>query len=664
MSCVYRRSALLLFLASFARAGHEFPARPGEEIAPQQLIVKLKQGVSPASIIPAYLPGAVIEPLRHADMYLVYVPSGTSSSASSQLAAHFLVEFTEPNRVRHSTLQSPNDPQVASQWALSAVQAQQAWLLIPDQYLTSALAGNGASRIKVAILDSGIDCTHPDFANSGGISDDAAQGGQILFSASKAPVPTSVSPATCAFQDDYGHGTHVAGIVAAATQNATGIASLGFPLELVAYKVLGKDGSGLDTVIANAIIDAVASGAQIISLSLGAPGYSQTLQLAVNYAWAHNSIVVAAAGNNASRAVFSPPPDPEANLFYPADANFAVGVSATDSNGNLASFSNFGDGISIAAPGVSILSTLPTYTNTLGTQNYGYLSGTSMATPHVSALAGLVSMTTPNASAAAILERIQQSAASTIVNGGWNQNFGYGIINAYNAVSGTLRPASLGSLVGQIVDANANPVNGATIVVNGQSRTTGSSGLYRFVTLAAGSYSVSVTAAGFPTQNLSAVITPGADTKLQVIIGVTYGKFTGAVTDSGSPVAGAVVEALSGGVIVATAFTDINGQYSLWVASGGTYDLSVSAISKTTTTATAQSVAAAATSTVNLTMAKLGIISGAVRNASLQAVSNAQIFLSGASSTWGAVSDANGNYSSIGLPVGPYTMTCSASGLP
>jgi subtilisin family serine protease len=91
------------------------------------------------------------------------------------------------------------------------VQAQQAWLLIPDQYLTSALAGNGTGRIKVAILDTGIDCTHPDFANSGGSSDDAAQGGQIVFSASKAPVPATVSPATCAFQDDYGHGTHVAG---------------------------------------------------------------------------------------------------------------------------------------------------------------------------------------------------------------------------------------------------------------------------------------------------------------------------------------------------------------------------------------------------------------------------------------------------------------------
>jgi hypothetical protein len=89
-------------------------------------------------------------------------------------------------------------------------------------------------------------------------------------------------------------------------------------------------------------------------------------------------------------------------------------------------------------------------------------------------------MTTPNASAAAILERIQQSATSTTVNGAWNQNMGYGIINAFNALSGALRPASLGSLAGQIVDTSANAISAATIVVNGQSIITDDTGLYRF----------------------------------------------------------------------------------------------------------------------------------------------------------------------------------------
>src|SRR5205085_2373954 len=115
---------------------------------------------------------------------------------------------------------------------------------------------------------------------------------------------------------------------------------------------------------------------------------------------------------------------------------------ASDSNNNLASFSNFGNSVDLAAPGVSIYSTMPTYPSALNGLNYGTLSGTSMATPHVSAVAGLVAMTTPNTSAAAILQRMQQTATSSIVGGGWNQSFGFGIVNAFNAVSGTLRAAT------------------------------------------------------------------------------------------------------------------------------------------------------------------------------------------------------------------------------
>src|SRR5713101_2752249 len=129
----FRLAVPFLFLASLSWAGHEFPARPGEEVVPQHLIVKMKRGVSPSSVVPAYIPGAAIEPLRHADLYLVHVPAITSSVVSSQLAAHPLVEFTEPDRVRRTTIQAANDPQLSSQWALQAVQAAQAWGVIPDQ---------------------------------------------------------------------------------------------------------------------------------------------------------------------------------------------------------------------------------------------------------------------------------------------------------------------------------------------------------------------------------------------------------------------------------------------------------------------------------------------------------------------------------------------------
>src|ERR1700704_5052753 len=119
----------------------------------------------------------------------------------------------------------PNDPSYASQWALVNIQALQAWNYLPDQYLTAATAGTG--RVKVAVLDTGADCTHPDFKNLGGTSTDSAQGGQLMFSDSQAIVATTITPPACPWQDDHGHGTHVTGILAAATSNGVGVSGLG-----------------------------------------------------------------------------------------------------------------------------------------------------------------------------------------------------------------------------------------------------------------------------------------------------------------------------------------------------------------------------------------------------------------------------------------------------
>ena len=251
------------------------------------------------------------------------------------------------------------------------------------------------------------------------------------------------------------------------------------------------------------------AGAQVISLSVGGNGYSQTLQTAVNYAWQRNALVVAAAGNFGS-----------SSLFFPAGANHAVGVSATDSANNLAGFSNFGNSVHLAAPGVAILSTAPVYPLLSGWQNYVWASGTSMATPFVSALAGLMAMSTPNTTAQAILQRMEQTANSATAGGGWNQNFGFGIINASSAVTGALRAAVNGAIAGQIINVFGTPVNGAQITINGQTIDTDSTGLYRFGTLPAGNYPMRpVSAAGFATQVLSATVAPGADTSFTVTMG-------------------------------------------------------------------------------------------------------------------------------------------------
>ena len=650
-----RRCAIVLILCLVGgldvRAGKEYPARPGEEVVANELIVRLMPGVTAATLFAKYLPGAQIQAMAHGEVFRIRVPGGLPSGVSARIAADLDVDFVEPNRIRHATVEAPNDPNYPSSWWFPAVQALPAWSLLPGQYLTAATAGTG--RVKVAVLDTGADCTHPDFINAGGTSTDSAQGGQLMFSASQAIVATTIVNPACAWQDDHGHGTHVTGIVAAATSNGIGVSGLGYPVQVIEYKVLDSTGSGSDTDIMKAIEAAADAGAQVVSMSLGGTGYSSTLQTAINYAWQRNTLVVAAAGN-----------DGKSEVFFPAGANHAVGVSATDSGNNLAYFSNFGNAVQLAAPGMGILSTAPSYSGTSqGWLNYVSLSGTSMATPFVSGLAGLVAMATPSATAAAILQRMEQSASSTTTGGGWEQNFGFGIINATGAVAGALRPAANGAITGQIVNTAGSPISGAQITINNQTITTDTTGLYRFATLPAGTYPVTVSASGYATKSLSATVAPGADTSFTVKMGVTYGKFTGTVTDQGLGVAGAIVQALSGGLITAVAVADPSGQYTLWVPGSGTYDVRASQIGRVTTTLTALTLSVGGTTTANLTLPRMGTIAGSVRDGSSNPVANAQILVTGGTFSAAATTDSNGNYSLIGIPAGsPYSATASASG--
>jgi thermitase len=445
--------------------------------------------------------------------------SSTVPQVVENLARNPLVTYVEPNRIRGLSIAAPNDPNYSGyQWALKAVRAVEAWRLLPDRYLTGSTAAG--KRLTVAVLDTGADCTHPDFANAGGASTDSAQGGQLFFEGSRTFVRTAVQEPACVWQDDYGHGTHVAGIIGAATNNGVGIAGLGYPLRLMIYKVLDSRGKGADSSIAAGIMGAADAGADIISLSLGGNGYSQTFQDAVTYAWQRNSLVVAASGNADSN-----------KLFFPSGANHALGVAAVDSNNNKASFSNYGFGVDVAAPGVSILSTVPVYPVKQGVRNYAYYSGTSMAAPYVSALAGLVAMATPGIAADAIAMRIQQSAESS--GNVWDQYLGYGTINAWRAVSGQLRQASVGGLVGQVVNDAGLPVGGAQVSVGPVAFTTDRTGLFRLANLNAGDYTVTTTAYGFQDQTLRTVVPPGADTTLTIRMGVPQGTLTGVVSAGG-----------------------------------------------------------------------------------------------------------------------------------
>jgi thermitase len=304
-------------------------------------------------------------------VFRVKVARGLSlAGAAERLRMRGDVLFVEPNGIYHASA-TPNDPSFGSQWAPRKVQADLAWPMWTPK-----------AQVVVAIVDTGIDYTHPDLTNKVLRSSGTVVGYNAV--GSNAHTGNTADPI-----DDQGHGTHCAGIAAAQIDNSTGVAGISgwngvagstdVSTKLMPVKVLDSTGSGTDATVAAGITWAADHGAKVISLSLGGGG-STTLSNAVSYAWNKGCVVVAAAGNSSSSA-----------LSYPAAYPNVLAVAATDSTDTLASYSNYGSWVNVAAPGSTIYSTLPTYAagGNFGT-NYGYLSGTSMATPNVAGEAALL----------------------------------------------------------------------------------------------------------------------------------------------------------------------------------------------------------------------------------------------------------------------------------
>jgi thermitase len=273
----------------------------------------------------------------------------------------------------------------------------------------------GSPAVKVAVVDSGIDPGQPELA------------GRIVATANFTQVATS--------NDRAGHGTHVAGIIGGSFSGPLGIVGVAPNAQLMNVKVLAVDETGEATGdcadVAQGIIWATQNGANIINMSLGSPTPCQAMELAVEYAWNNGVLVVAAAGNNGTTS-----------LFYPAAFPNVVSVAASDNGGRVAGFSDRGsEWVDIAAPGVGILSTLPTYANGTGETNTGFLSGTSMATPVVSGVAALVwGLEPPSGTAALVRERLFATAHPVR---GTERYWKYGIVNACLAVTNNQGPCGL-----------------------------------------------------------------------------------------------------------------------------------------------------------------------------------------------------------------------------
>ncbi|WNS43792.1 S8 family peptidase [Paenibacillus sp. MMS20-IR301] len=281
---------------------------------------------------------------------------------------------------------TPNDLLFSSyQWNLPAIETGQGWNL-----------SKGSKEVIVAVVDTGVQGNHPDLA------------GRLLTGYNA--ITSGSTP-----DDDVGHGTHVAGIIGALTNNGEGVAGISWYNKILPVKALDNSGAGTTYSVAEGIIWAADHGAKVINLSLGNYADSQFLHDAIKYAYDRDIVIVSASGN-----------DNTERPGYPAAYEEVIAVAATNSTGDRASFSNYGDYIDVAAPGESIASTYPD-------NQYAALSGTSMASPHVAALAGLVRSLNPALTNKEVMELLTANAVD-LGDAGHDKYYGWGQVDIYKTL--------------------------------------------------------------------------------------------------------------------------------------------------------------------------------------------------------------------------------------
>ena len=329
------------------------------------------------------------ETLRLSQTYVVNVPEGRVAEFIGKFLKNPIVDYAEEDNIANA-VETPNDPLFPNQWGLSKIQSPSSWDI-----------SHGLSSVNIAVVDTGVSASHTDL-------------GSKITKAANCTTSSGCVLISSSF-DDNGHGSHVAGIASSATNNLAGVSGTAYDTSLISVKVLDSSGSGYYSWVANGIVWAADNGAKVVNLSLGGTSSSTTLYNAINYAWNKGVVIVAAAGNSNS-----------SQRFYPAYYSNSIATAATDQNDNRASFSSYGSWVDVSAPGVSILST---YNN----GDYAYLSGTSMATPFVSGLAGLLYGANPAWTNSQVRNKIQ-STADTV--SGTGTYWAYGRINACKALGG------------------------------------------------------------------------------------------------------------------------------------------------------------------------------------------------------------------------------------
>jgi len=392
----------------------------GEKYSPHQVLVKFRSELTTQSaddILTAYQAKSY-HLIPKINVYVVHLEEGISvEDTLSALRNNPDVAYAGPDYKLHLCT-TPNDQLFRYQYALSNPGGQ---LLIPGSPTAKPQADikatgawdyvKGDPNTLIAVLDTGIDYTHPDLASK--VID---HGRDFVNDDDDA-------------YDDAWHGTHVAGIIAAATNNSEGIAGVAWNCRLLAGKIISASGEGDYSDLIEALIwaaDYTNGNAKVgvINMSIGGPEPDDFLEEALRYAYNKGIVLIAAAGNEASQGI-----------SYPAAYDsYCLAVGATDYNDKVASFSNYGPELDVAAPGVGIISTIPLAQTDPGYLPYAYANGTSMATPHVAGLAALIKSAKPWLGASDIMKLIKYSP-DDVEAAGFDDYTGYGRINAKRALA-------------------------------------------------------------------------------------------------------------------------------------------------------------------------------------------------------------------------------------
>lgn len=389
------RIRLLAFAVAMLCPGSLAAEVPGPALAATQahdrLIIHAKTGVSDERIAQVLLERdiAVLKVLQPLRSRVIAVRPDRLSAIAEELRRTEVFSVIEPDYV--ASIAGPDDPLYGDQWGVARISAPLAW---------SLTTGDG---VIVAVIDTGVDATHPDLA------------GQVLAEGYDF-VNADADP-----MDDHGHGTRMSGIVAALTGNGLGGVGVAPDAKLLPIKVLDEDGYGTYSEVASGILYAADHGARVLNLSLSGSSPSQVLQNAVDYATARGAVVVAAAGNYASSLP-----------AYPAASGDTVAVSAVDAGGAHPSFSNYGLWIDVAGPGVDIVTT------SLG-GTYASTTGTSPAAAFASGVFALLLAAEPALTPEKAVERVQLGATDLGLPG-WDRYFGWGVVDAYGALIPTYEP--------------------------------------------------------------------------------------------------------------------------------------------------------------------------------------------------------------------------------